>query len=228
MIYALLVAVSSVTPAASVLPTLTATIAPTATPIPTPTASPLPVFVSIVDAPGFWEIAGILSSVILGLVALIVSVNAYRFTKQQQKREEDMRQREAKIEVMDKAFSVYNFFIKEIHVGGYFNFGVMNDTIIPKVHRIQEVEYLAKLLFKNETYDKIYIETRRILFMFVRGNFPTISDENRVYKNLDEVLDEIPPDIKYEVEEMERRKQEYFNLVEKNVNEIFEQYRLNL
>ncbi len=146
MCYLLLAAASSVTP------TVTTISPPTASP------TPLPVFVSIVentaDAPGFWDIAGILSSVILGIVALVISINAYSFAKKQQQREEEMRKREAKIAVLDKAFQVYNFLKNDLTKFAMDNLcdSEKADDYHKKSH---EISYIAKMIFRDDIYREV-------------------------------------------------------------------------
>ncbi len=145
MFYAFLNAVSTVIP--------TATTAPTAAPIPTPTVSPLPVFVSIVDSNG-WEIAGVIGSVFLGLAALSISIFALLQANRQQSREEELRKREAKIAVMDKAFSVYRFFEKDFPAK-FFEKKLDIHGEIAFINRMDEVRFVANMLFSEDTYNEI-------------------------------------------------------------------------
>ncbi len=229
MLYALLTTIS--------------TLIPTATPMPTPTATPLPVFVSIVentaDKPGLWEIVGILSSVILGVVALIISINAYKFAKKQQKREEEMRQREAKIAVMDKAFDVYNYFINDVLKDNLLKeepmFDASKHPFFPKRSEtyIKEnnIKYLSHLIFNDETCNRIhkvfsFISEARYHFYSARTS-PSYDKYIESFKNLANVYGiNVPDNITEHSNTDDYMLSLLHDYLGKEVNSIFEKYRL--
>lgn len=218
MIHALLAAVSSVTPTATTVPTTT----------------PLPVFVSIVDNTadklGFWDLLGIFSSVILGVAALVISINAYNFAKKQQQREEEMRQREAKIAVIDKSFEIYNYFNNEIVNNDFFDFS--DDAAVKqRLDRLNEIEYKAKYLFQTVAFEKIDLEIIRIRVALTEKALPDIKNFHEQYNSKISIYREFYEEnkgLETEQQRFDTRKEKMLKAIKWNINKFFEEYKLNL
>jgi hypothetical protein len=209
MIYALLTSASVVTP--------------TVTPAP-------PVFPDMWNFTGvnFIDILGLLFTFGLGIAAYMVSRSANKFAKQQQMREEEMRQREAKIAVMEQMFIIYNFFNCRISDEDYFTFSDEN-IIMKRLDEIDRIDNISRLIFDKETFDKIYLETGRIGLCFSFRYLPFVKDVNKEYKTDADISSDFatsePPE---QMASLPQRRKELIKVIRKNINAAFEKYKLNL
>lgn len=216
VIYALLTTLSAVTPTATPIPTA----------IPTPTAFPISIAENLTGLPMWLEILGIAASIILGGAALFISINASRFAKKQQKREEEMRQREAKIAVMDKAFEIYHFFNREFQ-GFVFTEG--DDITYKFIYRESEIRYIAKMIFSDKTFERIdnilsLLFEERLLYQHFKSYSPKeINDwidtmsKRHGFTKFDVSTDDVSHILCMPAV-----------FITGEIEEIFEQYRLNL
>lgn len=178
----------------------------------------------------FIDILGLLFTLGLGIAAYMVSRSANKFAKQQQKREEEMRQREAKISVMEQMFTIYNFFNCRISDEDYFDFSNEN-VIMARYDEIDRIDNLARIIFAKDTFEKIYLETGRIGLCFDYKHYPKVTDKNKEYKTYDDINIEFDrkafKDEENPIIDLKRRL-ELIEVVRKSINAAFEKYKLNL
>lgn len=211
---------------------------PTATPIPTPTNFPIEIAKNLTDLPWGWEIAGViitaigvLATVCLGYYAWKASENANKasdiantISQMQIEREEEMRQRENKIAVLDKAFEIYNYFFEYLAVIGE----------PPRVHfinRKNEILYLSKMLFKEDTYKIIETQLELLLSAdMYYSEHDAKSDTSAWFTRLSERFRLTNKYNNKQLNELtvleQKRVIQYF--IKNTLESIFEKYRLNL
>lgn len=231
MIYALLTTISAVTP--------------TATPIPTPTATIPPVNAFITDGFGLEIISigiaslGVIATFILGRAALkaskaanTASEVANKIAQQQLKREEEMHKQEDKIAVIDKAYEVYIFFKKDI-----IEYNYLEEIDEEEIHmfgkRIEYLLYKAKMIFRDEVFMKVkkLVECASDIARYVNICKHPNKHERKDKEEI--IFDRIAQE--YNIKKISYDKRPLFEKVailklyiDEGINEVFEEYRLNL
>jgi hypothetical protein len=133
----------------------------------------------------------------------------------QQRKEEEMRKREAKIAVMDRAFEIYNFFTREIINTGFF-LDRSAENLIKSYNRVADICFKADMIFRYETCNKLSELMKNILSMLRSGEYPNLPDD--FDRN----------SIRGETDEDKKINYFYYVYVKNTINDIFEEYRLKL
>ncbi len=161
---------------------------------------------------------------------MVISINAYNFAKKQQQREEEMRQREAKIAVIDKSFEIYNYFNNEIVNNDFFDFS--DDAAVKqRLDRLNEIEYKAKYLFQTVAFEKIDLEIIRIRVALTEKALPDIKNFHEQYNSKISIYREFYEEnkgLETEQQRFDTRKEKMLKAIKWNINKFFEEYKLNL
>jgi len=214
---------------ALLMPSKIPTAIPTVTAIIIPSPSPIPALVSMAEKSEFGAseiltIVSILVTLFLGYSAIKSSGIANSIAKQQAKREVEMRERENKIAILDKAFEVYRFFTSCLSKHIYDNkqlFPEESEQLDFSSKKL-EIRYYSRMIFNDDVYKQILLLLEMASFCYA----PKLIGSKEVLLALAKKYDFEDNLGGLSLETDSERTSILSGIVYDRINKIFENYRL--